>query len=55
MNGAVRKSLNNPWLASTVSFLPIIAFLLVLFVCLPSPLPSTKGLASMPWCRLVAW
>ena len=26
MNGALRKSLENPWLASTVSFLPIVAF-----------------------------
>ncbi len=26
MNGALRKSLSNPWLASTVSFLPIVAF-----------------------------
>ena len=49
MNGALRKSLENPWLASTVSFLPIVAFLLVLFLCLPNPLPSAKGLAAMPW------
>ena len=49
MNGALRKSLENPWLASTASFLPIVAFLLVLFLCLPSPLPSARGLASMPW------
>ena len=49
MNGALRKSLENPWLASTVSFLPIVAFLLVLFFCLPNPLPSAKSLASMPW------
>ena len=27
MNGALRKSLDNPWLASTISFLPIVAFL----------------------------
>lgn len=49
MNGALRKSLENPWLASTVSFLPVAAFLLVLFFCLPNPLPSAKGLAGMPW------
>ncbi|WP_428374895.1 DMT family transporter [Lichenicoccus sp.] len=49
MNGALRKSLENPWLASTVSFLPIVAFLMVLFFCLPHPLPSARGLASMPW------
>ena len=49
MNGALRKSLENPWLASTVSFLPIVAFLLVLFLCLPTPLPSMKGISGMPW------
>ncbi len=25
MNGALRQALGNPWLASTVSFLPIVA------------------------------
>ena len=49
MNGALRKSLENPWLASTVSFLPIVAFLLVLVLCQPNPMPSAKSLASMPW------
>ncbi len=49
MNGALRKSLDNPWLASTISFLPVVAFLLVLFCCLPNPLPSMKGIAGMPW------
>ena len=27
MNGALRKALTNPWLASLVSFLPIVALL----------------------------
>ena len=49
MNGALRRSLENPWLASMISFLPIVAFLLVLFVCLPNPLPATKSIAGMPW------
>ncbi len=49
MNGALRRSLDNPWLASTVSFLPIVAVLLVLWLCLPNPLPSARGIASMPW------
>jgi transporter family-2 protein len=49
MNGALRRSLENPWLASTVSFLPIVAFLLVLWLCLPNPMPSSKGIANMPW------
>jgi transporter family-2 protein len=49
MNGALRKSLENPWLASTVSFLPVVAFLLVLWLCLPNPMPSLRGISSMPW------
>ena len=49
MNGALRNALSNPWLASVVSFLPVIAFLTVVFVCLPRPLPSAQGLDQMPW------
>jgi bacterial/archaeal transporter family-2 protein len=49
MNGALRKSLENPWLASTVSFLPVVAFLVTLWICVPNPMPSAKGIASMPW------
>jgi transporter family-2 protein len=49
INGALRRSLVNPWLASTVSFLPVVAFLLVLFLCLPNPLPSLKDVGNMPW------
>ena len=49
MNGALRKSLSNPWLASTVSFLPIVAFLTVLFFCLPRPLPTLDGVSNMRW------
>ena len=49
MNGALRKALTNPWLASTVSFLPIVALLVVLFLCLPRPLPSAEGVGGMPW------
>jgi transporter family-2 protein len=49
MNGALRQALSNPWLASVVSFLPVIAFLMVVFVCLPRPLPSAYGLEQMSW------
>ncbi len=49
MNGALRKSLVNPWLASIISFLPIIALLMVLWFCLPTPMPNAKGIAAMPW------
>ena len=49
MNGALRGALANPWLASIVSFLPIVFFLAVLFLCLPRPLPTAEGVANMPW------
>jgi bacterial/archaeal transporter family-2 protein len=49
MNGALRGALTNPWLASTISFLPVVAFLVVLFFCLPSPLPTADGVSNMPW------
>ena len=49
MNSALRHALENPWLASIVSFLPIVAMLACLLLCFPSPLPSAKGVAAMPW------
>ena len=49
MNGALRTALVNPWLASVVSFLPVIAFLFVVMVCLPRPLPTAAGLSALPW------
>ena len=49
MNHALRSALENPWLASLVSFLPIVAVLACLLMCMPSPMPSAKGLATMPW------
>jgi bacterial/archaeal transporter family-2 protein len=49
MNNALRTALENPWLASLVSFLPIVAVLACMLLCMPSPLPSAKGLATMPW------
>lgn len=49
MNNALRHSLENPWLASLVSFLPIVALLACLLMCQPHPLPTESGLAEMPW------
>lgn len=49
MNGALRNALTNPWLASLVSFLPIIALLACLVLCQPRPLPTLAGLSAMPW------
>lgn len=49
MNNALRGALENPWLASLVSFLPIVALLACIALCIPHPLPSAEGLARMPW------
>ena len=49
MNGQLDKSLVNPWLAATVSFLPIVFVFLAMFAVRPLPLPSRKQLSEMPW------
>jgi bacterial/archaeal transporter family-2 protein len=49
MNAALRNALTNPWLASLVSFLPVVAFLACVFLCQPRPMPSAEGIAAMPW------
>ena len=49
MNGVLRQAMVNPWLASIISFLPILCLLMVLFVCVPRPLPNASTLAGMPW------
>src|SRR6204780_1308894 len=49
MNNALKNALINPWLGSLVSFLPIVAFLGVVLMCLPRPLPTSGSLAQMPW------
>ncbi len=49
MNGALNKSLVNPWLATAVSFLIVLFVATCLFVCMPKPLPTVGDLAGMPW------
>jgi bacterial/archaeal transporter family-2 protein len=49
MNGQLKNSLVNPWLASAVSFALITLFFIGAFLIMPHPLPTTKDLASMPW------
>src|ERR1700755_278194 len=49
LNSALKKALVNPWLSSLVSFLPIIALLGLLVLCLPRPLPTAEGVNQMPW------
>src|SRR5580704_14441846 len=49
MNCALRNAVTNPWLASLISFLPIVAFLACLLICQPRPLPTLAGISAMPW------
>jgi transporter family-2 protein len=49
MNGALRNALANPWLAALISFLPIVGFLSVVFLCVPRPMPTMEGIGTMPW------
>jgi transporter family-2 protein len=49
MNGQLRNSLLNPWLASLVSFGLIVLFLIGAFTIWPRPLPTLDGIANMPW------
>ncbi len=49
MNAQLRGHLVNPFLAASVSFLPIVFVFATLFLVMPTPLPSLDSLASMPW------
>ncbi len=49
MNAQLRGRLVNPWLAATVSFLPIVFVFLTLFFVMPTPLPTLETLGKMPW------
>jgi bacterial/archaeal transporter family-2 protein len=49
INGALRNAVTNPWLASLISFLPIVAFLACLVLCQPRPLPTLEGIIGMSW------
>ena len=49
MNAQLRGKLVNPWLAATVSFLPIVFVFTTLFFTMPTPLPSLDSLSKMPW------
>lgn len=49
MNAQLRGRLVNPWLAATVSFLPIVFVFATLFLIMPTPLPTLETLGKMPW------
>lgn len=49
MNAQLRGQLVNPFLAASVSFLPIVFVFTTLFLVMPTPLPGLDTLAGMPW------
>ena len=49
MNARLRTTLVNPWLAASVSFAPIVFVFAILFLMMPTPLPSLDQLGHMPW------
>ena len=49
MGGQLNKSLQNPWLATSVSFLLVLFTTATLFACMPKPLPTVGDFAAMPW------
>ncbi|HLI76122.1 MAG TPA: DMT family transporter [Acidobacteriaceae bacterium] len=49
MNGQLKQSLLNPYLASAVSFALVTFLFSALFLVMPYPLPTTTNLAGMPW------
>lgn len=49
MNGQLKNSLVNPYLASAISFLLITFFFVGAFVIAPTPLPTLRDITAMPW------
>ena len=49
MGGELNKSLHNPWLATSISFMLVLFLTVGLFACMPRPLPSIGDVAAMPW------
>lgn len=49
INGVLKGSLVNPWLASSISFLLVTFLAVALFFIQPTPLPTLDDLRSMKW------
>ena len=49
MNGALNKSLTNPYLAAFVSFVLVVFVFFSLFVVMPRPLPTVADIQGTPW------
>ncbi len=49
INGVLKSSLVNPWLASAVSFMLVTFLAIALFWIQPTPLPTLSDLKDMKW------
>ena len=49
MNGELNRDLVNPWLAASVSFLPIVFVFAAVLAFRPLPLPTREDVAPMEW------
>ena len=49
MNGALRTSIVNPWIATLISFGLIVALFVIVAAIFPRPLPTAEGITKMPW------
>lgn len=48
-NAQLRGALMNPWLAATVSFLPVVFVFILVFVLRPKPLPRREDIEGVRW------
>ncbi|MDR7037614.1 transporter family-2 protein [Methylobacterium sp. BE186] len=48
-NAQLRGALVNPWLAATVSFLPVVFAFAFVFLIRPAPLPTREDVSGMRW------
>jgi bacterial/archaeal transporter family-2 protein len=48
-NAQLRGALQNPWLAATVSFLPVVFVFALIFLLRPSPLPGRDDISGVRW------
>ena len=48
-NAQLHHALVNPWLAATVSFLPVVFVFAMMLFTRPSPLPDRAGIAKVRW------
>ena len=48
-NAQLRVALVNPWLAASVSFIPVVFIFTLVFLLRPSPLPTREDVAGVRW------